>query len=178
MRRTFPLLPCAVSLLLSTQRLPAPVPEGSPPSKAHSKTDSVAAKHETGNSSDSSPTITPAGRASITNHGVSSVPTTGTPLGRYQKMVYDAIGSKWYAYMADKANLVTVGTARISFWIDQNGRVKDPKVVQISSNEAFANICLQSILDIKLPPIPEDVASVLPPKGLEEEIAFTTFSKR
>jgi len=155
-----------------------PPEESSPSAKAPSKTDSVAAKHETGNSPDSSPTITPAGRASITNHGVSSVPTTGTPLGRYQKMAYDAIGSKWYAHMADRADSVKIGTARISFWIDQNGRVKDLRIVQNSSNAAFAVICLQSILDVKLPPIPEDVASVLPRKGLEEEIAFTAFSKQ
>jgi TonB family protein len=108
---------------------------------------------------------------------VSSATTTATPLGRYKKIVYDAIGSKWYAYVAEKANLIALGTARISFWVDQNGRVKDLKVVQNSSNEAFASVCLQSILDAKLPPIPEDIASVLPPKGLEEEIMFTTFHK-
>jgi outer membrane biosynthesis protein TonB len=123
MRRAFTLLSCAASFLLSAQRLPAPVPEESPTSTdTPSKSDSVAAKHETGNSPDSSPTITPAGRASITNRGVSSVPTTGTPLGRYKKMVYDGIGSKWYAYVAEKANLIALGTARISFWVDQNGR--------------------------------------------------------
>jgi hypothetical protein len=39
-------------------------------------------------------------------------------------------------------------------------------------------VCLQAILDSKLPPIPEEVAETLPPEGLESEIAFTTFSNR
>src|SRR5215813_855231 len=31
----------------------------------------------------------------ITNHGISSVNALGTPLGRYQKIVADSIGSRW-----------------------------------------------------------------------------------
>jgi hypothetical protein len=56
--------------------------------------------------------------------------------------------------------------------------VKNLKVRSNDSNEAFANVCLQAILDSKLPPIPEEVAEALPPEGLESEIAFTTFSNR
>ena len=102
----------------------------------------------------------------------------GTPLGRYQKTLFDAIGSHWYAYIEEKADLVKLGTTRVNFVVDRNGRVKNLKVLTNDSNEAFANVCLQSILDSKLPPIPEDVASALPPEGLETEISFTTFSNR
>ncbi len=114
----------------------------------------------------------------ITNRGTSAVNAVGTPLGRYQKIYIDAIGSHWYAYMEQKADLVSLGTARIMFAIDRSGRVKNLKVISNDANEAFANVCLQSILDAKLPPIPEDAASALPPEGLEAEIAFTTFSNR
>ena len=115
---------------------------------------------------------------SITNRGTSAVNAVGTPLGRYEKILFDAIGSHWYAYIERKADLVSLGTTRVSFWIDRSGRVKDLKVLSNDSNEAFANVCLQAILDSKLPPIPEDVASALPPEGLESQIAFTTFSNR
>jgi outer membrane biosynthesis protein TonB len=115
---------------------------------------------------------------SITNHGTSAVNAVGTPLGRYQKTLFDAIGSHWYAYIEQKADLVSLGTTRVSFWVDRSGRVKNLKVLSNDSNEAFANVCLQAILDSKLPPIPEDVAGALPPEGLESEIAFTTFSNR
>jgi len=114
----------------------------------------------------------------ITNRGTSAVNAVGTPLGRYQKIVFDAIGSHWYAYIEEKADLVKLGTTRVTFAVDRGGRVTNLKVVSNDSNEAFANVCLQAILDAKLPPIPEDVASALPPDGLETEIAFTTFSNR
>src|SRR5207253_4339925 len=114
----------------------------------------------------------------ITNRGTSAVNAVGTPLGRYQKIYIDAIGSHWYAYMEQKADLVSLGTVRTMFAIDRSGRVKNLKVISNDANEAFANVCLQSILDAKLPPIPEDAASALPPEGLEAEIAFTTFSNR
>ena len=32
----------------------------------------------------------------ITNRGISSVNALGAPLGRYQKIVADSIGSRWY----------------------------------------------------------------------------------
>lgn len=115
---------------------------------------------------------------SITNRGTSAVNAVGTPLGRYQKVLFDAIGSRWYAYVDEKADLVKLGTTRVSFAVDRSGRVKNLKVINNDSNEAFANVCLQSILDAQLPPIPQDVANTLPPDGLETEIAFTTFSNR
>jgi outer membrane biosynthesis protein TonB len=115
---------------------------------------------------------------SITNRGTSAVNAVGTSLGRYQKTLFDAIGSHWYAYMEEKRDLVSLGTARVMFAIDRSGQVKNLKVISNDANEAFANVCLQSILDSKVPPIPEDVANALPPEGLETEIAFTTFSNR
>jgi outer membrane biosynthesis protein TonB len=115
---------------------------------------------------------------SITNRGTSSVNAIGTPLGRYQKILFDAIGSRWYAYIEQRADLVSLGTARITFSINRGGKVTNLKVQENNSNEAFANVCLQSILDAQMPPIPDDVAAALPPEGLETEIAFTTFSNR
>ncbi len=112
---------------------------------------------------------------SISNRGISSVNAIGTPLGRYEKMIQDAIGSRWYAYVAGKMDLVNLGTAQVVFSIDRSGRVKNLKVVSNSSNEAFANVCLQSIIEIQMPPIPEDVATTLPPEGLDEQITFTMF---
>jgi outer membrane biosynthesis protein TonB len=112
---------------------------------------------------------------SITNRGISAVNAVGTPLGRYEKTVYDAIGSRWYAYMQQRGDYASLGTARVAFIIDRDGRVQSLKVVSNDSNESFVNVCLQSIMEIKLPPIPEDVASALPPGGLQEQIAFTMF---
>src|SRR2546423_1071244 len=111
----------------------------------------------------------------ITNRGMSAVNAVGTPLGRYEKMIYDAIGSRWNAYVQQRLDLISLGSAHVSFSVDRKGKVKNLKVIKNDSNEAFANVCLQSILEIQLPPIPEDVASALPPEGLDEQISFTMF---
>ena len=112
----------------------------------------------------------------ISNRGASRINAIGTPLGRYQKTLYDAIGSRWYYYVEKDRDLVSIGTARLVFSVDRSGRVRNLKVANNSSNEAFANVCLQSVMEIQLPPIPEDVADALPPEGLDEEMTFTMFA--
>ena len=112
----------------------------------------------------------------ITNRGISSVNALGTPLGRYQKIVADSIGSRWYTYVDQKRDLINIGTLRLRFVIDPSGRVKNLKVTENSSNEAFANVCVQSVLEAHLPPIPEDVVKTLPPEGLEVDgLGFIIF---
>jgi outer membrane biosynthesis protein TonB len=112
----------------------------------------------------------------ITNRGISSVNALGTPLGRYQKIVADSIGSRWYTYLDQKRDLINIGTLRLRFVVERSGRVKNLKVTQNSSNEAFASVCVQSVLEAHLPPIPADVAQSLPPEGLEmEDLGFIIF---
>jgi TonB family protein len=112
----------------------------------------------------------------ITNRGAARVNAVGTPLGKYQKIVIDAVGSHWHAYTEEKRDLVNIGTLRLSFRIDPSGQVKDVKILSNSSNETFANVCLQSIIASHFPPIPEDVASSLPPGGLEfDDFTFTIY---
>ena len=62
------------------------------------------------------------------------------------------------------------------FSVDRSGRVRNLKVVQNTSNESFANVCLRSVLEVQLPAIPEDVAASLPPEGLDEEMSFTMYA--
>src|SRR5881396_2955194 len=114
----------------------------------------------------------------ITNRGVSSVNALGTPLGRYQKFLLDAIGSRWYAFIDRQIDLVTIGTARVVFVVDRSGHVKNLKVVENSSNETLANVCIQSIQEGQLPAMPDDLATTLPPEGLDMDIPFTIFPNR
>ena len=106
---------------------------------------------------------------SISNRGISSVNALGTPLGRYEKILKDSIGSRWYSYMEQKRDLASIGTLQVHFFIDRSGHVKNLKITENTSNEAFANICLQSVLEAQLPPIPEELANTLPAEGLEIE---------
>src|SRR5213076_536357 len=114
----------------------------------------------------------------ITNHGVSSVNALGTPLGRYQKFLLDAIGSRWYAFVEQQIDLISIGTARVIFVVDRSGHVKNLKIVQNTSNEALANVCIKSIQEAQLPPMSDDLATTLPPEGLDMDIPFTIFPNR
>ena len=114
----------------------------------------------------------------ITNRGVSSVDALCTPLGHYQKYVFDAIGSRWYALVEQKNDLVNIGTTDVTFVIDRNGHVKDLKIIANTSNETLANVCIQSIQDAQLPPMSYDVVAAVRPEGLPMEIPFTIFVNR
>jgi outer membrane biosynthesis protein TonB len=112
----------------------------------------------------------------ISNRGSAAVNALGTPLGRYEKIVKDSVGSRWYAFVDQKRDLVTIGTLRLRFYVDRSGQVKNLKITENSSNETFANVCLQSVIEAHLPPIPEDIANTLPPEGLEVDgFSFTIF---
>jgi outer membrane biosynthesis protein TonB len=113
---------------------------------------------------------------SISRQGPSSVNAVGTPLGRYQKQMYDAVGARWYQHMEQRRDLVSIGTARLSFSIDRSGRVTNLKMVENTANEAFASVCLQSVQELKLPPIPDDVANTLPSEGLQAELTFISYA--
>lgn len=114
----------------------------------------------------------------ITNRGISAVNALGTPLGQYQKYVLDAIGSRWYALVEQKNDLVNIGTTDVTFVIDRNGHVKNLKIIANTSNETLANVCIQSIQDAQLPPMSEDVVTAVRPDGLPMEIPFTIFVNR
>jgi outer membrane biosynthesis protein TonB len=112
----------------------------------------------------------------ITNRGVSSVNALGTPLGRYQKFLVDAIGSRWYAFLDQKRDLINIGTTHVVFLVDRDGHVKNLKVIENTGNEALANVCIQSIQEAQLPPMPDDLAATLPAEGLDMDIPFTIFA--
>lgn len=114
----------------------------------------------------------------ISNRGITSVNALGTPLGRYTKQVQDAIGSRWYAYVENNVDRINIGTVGVTFVVERSGRITKLRVVQNSSDESFSNLCIQSVQNAKLPPIPEDVAAVLPSEGMQSEIAFTIYSNQ
>ncbi len=114
----------------------------------------------------------------LTNRGPSSVNAVGTPLGRYQKAVSDAIGSRWYYYMNSKMDLASIGTANIRAEVDAQGHVQKLRVVSNNANEAFANICLQSFQEAHIPPIPPDLIATLPDGRMPVDFFFTSYANQ
>lgn len=111
----------------------------------------------------------------ITNRGASSVDAVATPLGKYKKLVSDAIGSRWYYYVKARGDLASVGTAQVEADVDPQGKVQNLRVRSNSANEAFANICLQSFQEAQIPPIPPDLVATLPDGRLSLDFSFTYF---
>jgi hypothetical protein len=111
----------------------------------------------------------------ISKRGVASVNAVGTPLGRYEKSVYDAIGKRWYALCDANRDRVDIGTVHVQFVVAPDGKINDIKVTSGGTSESFANLCLQSIQEAKPGTIPEEVMAVLPPEGLPGEVSFTGF---
>ena len=113
----------------------------------------------------------------ISKRGVSSVSAVGTPLGRYEKSVYDAIGARWYALCDANRDRVDIGTVRVQFVVSPDGKINDITVISGGTSASFTNLCLQSVQDAKPEPIPEDVMAVLPPEGLPGEVNFTGYNR-
>jgi hypothetical protein len=115
-------------------------------------------------------------RGSISNRGKASVDAAATPLGRYKKMVSDAIGSRWYWYVNDQIGLLNIGTVEVRFIVSSSGKVGGVKVLSNSSNESFASVSVNSIIEAEIPPIPDEVAKLLVNGRLEIDYTFTILS--
>jgi TonB family protein len=108
----------------------------------------------------------------IGNRGRASVAALGTPQGRFEKAVEDAVGSLWYYYVQQRSDLVGIGTVRIDFVVSPNGEVVSARVVSNSSNETLATCSLQSIRQAKIPPMPQELVPLVPERGLEFTFSF------
>lgn len=117
-------------------------------------------------------------RGSVTNRGRSSVEANATPLGRYKKMVSDAIGSRWHYHVRDRMGLLNLGTVEVRFTVLPDGTVRAPIVVSNTSNESFAAVCITSVVNAEIPPMPAEVAKVLDNGRLEIDYSFTILGNR
>ena len=107
----------------------------------------------------------------ISSRGKASVDGVKTPMGVFKKKISEAIGSRWHHYMKQRNDLVTVGLARVSFFVTKDGRVQDVRVLDNSSNDMFAFACKQSILEAEIPPAPPEAFQAM--KDERMEITFT-----
>jgi hypothetical protein len=112
---------------------------------------------------------------SISNRGPAGVDARATPLGRYQKAVHDAVGSRWHYHVEARSDLIGVGRARIKFYIRPDGRVEDAELVSNTSTATFGSISLQSVVEAKIPPIPEEISYMLENGRMELTFNFSYY---
>jgi TonB family protein len=111
-------------------------------------------------------------QGNINNRGRSSIAALGTPQGRFEKAVQDAIGSRWYYYVRERSDLINIGTVQIKFYVRPNGKVEDVKVLRNSSNETLASTSLQSIIEANIPPMPDELGPLLSGDRMEFTMSF------
>jgi TonB family protein len=111
-------------------------------------------------------------QGNINNRGRSSIAALGTPQGRFQKAVQDAVGSRWYYYVRERGDLINIGTVQIRFYVRPDGKVEDVKVLRNSSNETLASTSLQSIIEANIPPMPEDLVPMFSGERMEFTMSF------
>jgi TonB family protein len=111
-------------------------------------------------------------QGNINNRGRSSIAALGTPQGRFEKAVQDAVGSRWYYYVRERGDLINIGTVQIKFYVRPDGKVEDVKVLRNSSNETLASTSLQSIIEANIPPMPDDLAPRLSGDRMEFTMSF------
>jgi outer membrane biosynthesis protein TonB len=112
---------------------------------------------------------------SISNRGRAAPSALGTPFGRYQKAISDAVGMRWYYYVAQKADLISVGAVKIHFVISESGRVRDVKIMSGNANGVLADVSEQAITEAEIPPIPPDVAATLSDHQLDMDFEFSEY---
>ena len=112
---------------------------------------------------------------SISNRGAASVDAVKTPLGVYKKKISEAIGSRWHYYVKQRNDLITVGIARVTFFVTKDGRIQDVRVTDNTSNETFSHVCTQSVREAELPPAPPDTFEAMKDGRLEITFTFNLY---
>ncbi len=115
-----------------------------------------------------------ASAGSVDNPGTSSVAAEATPSGRYTASVIQAIKRRWYQYFDARADVVSLGTVRIHFAVDRDGKIRTPRIVSNTANEALASISLRALADAPIPPMPDDVVASTSGAQLPIDIYFNS----
>lgn len=113
---------------------------------------------------------------SVSNRGKTSVAALSTPLGRYRKQISDAIGSSWYYHIGSRMDMFSLGTIKVLFNIEKDGKARNPRVLSNTSNESFEIVTIESIRSAEIPPIPPDVLPILDGGRIEIDFSFSIIS--
>jgi hypothetical protein len=89
--------------------------------------------------------------------GANSVAANATPLGRYKALIYQAVGSRWYAKVGQCQDLLPVGAVRVQYTVYFDGTVKT-KVLDSgnSTMQMLLSLSINSITEsAPFPPFPD-----------------------
>lgn len=165
-------LPVARPFLPSPPVPPAPYPATAQAANTGSMANSPSLPPNPKPSSDS-PAFTPETRAREMNGGADNIGRTpsfdveSSALGKYKKLVTQAVERQWHRYREKNSDFVTYGNLKVKFRVDKEGTPRSLKIVKNESNAVMAEFTLRAVLDADIPPMPAEVAGMLGSSGLE-----------
>ena len=113
--------------------------------------------------------------ALISLSATAATPVHVSPLGAYQKRLYDSIGLRWYLKVQAHKRRLTPGTVRIQFAIRGDGTIENLSLVSNTSDKLHARIVLDAVRHAAIPRPPRES---LKDDRLEQDITFTLYPKK
>lgn len=110
----------------------------------------------------------------ISQVGTSSVASEATPKGRYMGLVIRTIDHRWRQFYDARADLVALGSVRVHFTVDRDGKIRSSQVVSNTANEVLASITLRAIVEAPIPPMPDEVVLTTNGGQLPLDIVFNS----
>ncbi len=99
-------------------------------------------------------------------------PAKSPLLQAYRELVRETVGMHWGRLTRTSPDILKTGEVEISVMIAPDGSVSDFKTLRNTSDDAYLALCVASIREAEIPPIPKDLVEVLPGGRLEYVFTF------
>lgn len=83
----------------------------------------------------------------------------------------------WERIASERADLLSLGTARVQFKVMPDGHVSEVKVVSNSGNQALADVGIFAVQHTDIPPIPRAALADLPSGYMPGDFSFMTYPR-
>ena len=91
----------------------------------------------------------------------------------YETIVITRMHAVWERIVSERADLLSLGTARVQFKVLPDGHVSDEKVVSNSGNQDLADVGILTVQQSVIPRIPRAALAELPQGYMPVDISFT-----
>lgn len=114
----------------------------------------------------------------VTNRGSQdSVDAIETAEGHYKQSINSIIRKNWQTSVMRHADFAQPCDIVVHVVINKDGKTKDVRIVSSNGNAAITDACLSSILESKLPPIPDDMRSQMLTDSYSTDLEFILTSR-
>ena len=96
----------------------------------------------------------------------------------YKKEVLSRMNVVWSVLAPAEIDRLSLGTVKIEFRVQPDGRVSNLKIVANSGNEALAEVARRTVLHTRIPAIPQGVLAQLPAGYMPGDCTFTIYPQR